>query len=104
MNKLVKLAVATTITGACVLAVTSPSEARYHGRGAALGFGAGALVGAAAANNYGYYGSGYNGSRYYGGAYAAAPYAYGENRNTFLCTMSPASINYVPCDNWGGGP
>jgi hypothetical protein len=102
MNKVVKFAIAATMVGAFALAVSSPSEARYYGRGAALGFGAGALVGAAVAT--GYYGTGYYGSGYYGRAYGAVPYGYGDTLdNTFLCTMSPASINYVPCDNWGGG-
>lgn len=62
MNKFVKFAVAATLTGAFALAAASPSEAR-DGRNAAaaIGFGAGALVGAAVANsnNNAYYGPGY---------------------------------------------
>ncbi len=60
MNKFLKFAVAATLTGAFALAAASPSEAR-DGRNAAaaIGFGAGALVGAAVANS--------NNNAYYGG-------------------------------------
>ncbi|MCF8477737.1 MAG: hypothetical protein K9G60_11975 [Pseudolabrys sp.] len=57
MNKYVKIACAVTLTGAFALAAASPSEARYRGhRGhngaaAAIGFGVGALAGAAIANS-----------------------------------------------------
>lgn len=83
MNKLFKYAGAATLTAALALAAASPSEAR-NGRNtaAAIGFGAGALVGAAVAssayNNGYYYGDGYAydpGPAYYapGYAYEAAP-------------------------------
>jgi hypothetical protein len=63
MRTVIKYAAVTTLAGALALAVTSPSEAR-NGRNtaAAVGFAAGALIGAAAANaassNY-YYAPGY---------------------------------------------
>lgn len=75
MNRIFKYAVAATLTGALALAAASPSEAR-GGRhaAAAIGFGVGALVGAAIANaNSGYYyGPGY----YYAPGPYAGPYAY----------------------------
>jgi hypothetical protein len=72
MKSIVKYAVAIVLTGALVLAAATPSEA-CNGRwtAAAIGFGAGALVGAAAAN------AAYNGGYSYGPGYYYAPgYAY----------------------------
>ncbi len=118
MKTFMKYAVAAALTGAVVLAAASPSEAR-NGRNtaAAVGFGAGALVGAAAASSYnnGYYydepgyayGPGYAYEPAYEGyAYepAAAPVyvnpgpgyysgrSYGRS-NIRNCTSSPASMN-----------
>jgi len=77
MKRISKYAAAAALTGALALAVATPSHARWYGHhwhndaGAAIGFGAGALVGAAAANaayNNGYYGYGP------GYAYQPAPY------------------------------
>jgi hypothetical protein len=72
MRTLSKYAAAATLTGALALVAATPSQARWgghhwHGNGAAaaIGFGAGALLGAAAANTY--YGPQY---------YAPGPYAY----------------------------
>ncbi len=50
MNKIVKFAAAATMTGALAIAMATPGQAR-DGRNAAaaIGFGAGALVGAAVA-------------------------------------------------------
>jgi hypothetical protein len=107
MTTLTKYAVAAALTGAMALAAASPSEAR-GGRyaPAAIGFGAGALVGAAAANSYyygrpGYYGAGYGyepddaydyapvyvrrGLGYYGGGYRS---------NLHGCLSSPASPRF----------
>ncbi len=77
MSRFMKVAAAVALTGAIALAAASPSEAR-HGRNAAaaIGFGAGALLGAAVANsNNGYYRDGYYGEPvYYGsGSYAYEP-------------------------------
>jgi len=84
MRMLSKYAASVAIAGALAFAAATPSQARWYGHGwhghgwhngAAIGFGVGALVGAAAANAAypGYYGYGY--------AYAPddayyAPYAY----------------------------
>src|SRR6185437_10238229 len=72
MNKVVKFAGAATLVGALALASAMPSQAR-NGRNAAaaVGFGAGALVGAAAA------GAAYN-NGYYGPAYAYGPAYYDD--------------------------
>ena len=71
METFLKYAAAATLTGALALAAATPSEAR-NGRNAAaaIGFGAGALVGAAVVGN------GYYGPRYYsdpGYAYESEP-------------------------------
>jgi hypothetical protein len=111
------------LTGALAVAMATPGEAR-NGRNAAaaIGFGAGALVGAAvagAAYNNGYYGAGYG---YAPGYYAEPGYAYEEpgyagyayeaapvyvepvptyysgrsyyQRGSRNCAQSPASPNY----------
>jgi hypothetical protein len=95
------------------LAAASPSEARGgRNAAAAIGFGAGAVVGAAAANSAygdGYYGPGYGyadegyaaGPGYDGYAYEApVGRAYGQDRNSseYRCTLSPASQNFGECD------
>lgn len=75
MKTIFKFAAAAALTGALAVAAVTPSEAR-NGRNAAaaIGFGAGALIGAAAASaNSGYY----YGPGYYDSGYAYAPgYAY----------------------------
>ena len=90
MNTIVKYAAAATLTGALALASAMPSQAR-DGRNAAaaIGFGAGALVGAAAA------GAAYNnGGYYYGDAYAYEPgYVY-----------APGPTYVVPDDSYAYGP
>ncbi|HEX5507865.1 MAG TPA: hypothetical protein VFX37_05110 [Pseudolabrys sp.] len=76
MKKLGKYTAAAVLTGALAIAAATPSQAR-HGRIAAagIGFAAGALVGAAAANAAS--GPYYYGPAYYGPApYYAEPYAY----------------------------
>jgi hypothetical protein len=115
MKTIVKYAAAVALTGALAVAMATPGEAR-NGRNAAaaIGFGAGALVGAAIAGsayNNGYYGPGY--------AYAEPDYAYAEpgyayeaapvylepaptyysgrsyyQRGSRNCAQSPASPNY----------
>ncbi len=113
MKTFMKIAGAVALTGAIALAAASPSEARGgRNAAAAIGFGAGALVGAAAASSYnnGYYaepGYAYE-PAYEGYAYepAAAPvyvdpgqgyYASGRpySRNNIRnCTSSPGSQSF----------
>ncbi len=118
-----KIFATVAVVGAVAVAAASPSEAR-NGRWAAagVGFAAGAVVGAAAANaansNY-YYGSGYYGPSY---GYAEPSYGYVEpsygydayayepapvyapryryrTGNTYerTCGGNPGKSNYVPC-------
>jgi len=105
MNSIVKYVTAAILTGAIALAAATPSQARHGRNAAAIGFGAGAIVGAAAASaayNNGYYGPGYYGYAYAPGyAYDYVPayggsYYYGANsQNT--CGQSPAAPNFGPC-------
>src|SRR5450755_4550228 len=113
MKTILKYAAAVALTGALAVAMATPGEAR-NGRNAAaaIGFGAGALVGAAvagAAYNNGYYGAGYG---YAPGYYAEPGYAYEAaqvyvepvptyysgrsyyQRGSRNCTQSPASPNF----------
>jgi hypothetical protein len=73
MKTLMKYTAAVALTGALALAAATPSEARNGRNAAAIGFGVGAVAGAAIAGsayNGGYYG-------YYGPDYSYAPgYAY----------------------------
>ena len=111
MKPIFKYAVAATLAGALALAVVSPSEAR-DGRNAAaaIGFGAGALFGAAVASSYNdgyYYGPGYaydSGPAYYSDyAYEPGPvyvqpgptyYGRSYNRSNNNCDSSPGSMNF----------
>lgn len=114
MKTFLKIAAAAALTGAIALAAVSPSEAR-NGRNAAaaVGFGAGALVGAAAAGAYnnGYYGEpgyAYDPGYAYAPDYAYVPapayapraysnrdyYGYQRNNNIRNCTSSPASMSF----------
>ena len=78
MNTFAKLATAAAVAGALAVPMATPSQAAWHhhgdrGTAAAIGFGAGALVGAAAANaayGPGYYDNGYGYDSY---AYDPAP-------------------------------
>ena len=123
MNTICKYAGATALAGALALAAITPGQAR-DGRNtaAAIGFGAGALVGAAVAgsayNSGYYYDSGYYGDAYaYEPGYAYAPgpayyndYAYAPRANYWArprvlnrgqgpgCIQSPASHEYTSCD------
>ena len=78
MRNIAKFATAAALLGAMAIA-TTPSQAEHGRNAAAIGFGAGALVGAAAANaaaNNAYYGPD-DAPAYYGGGYAYEPgYAY----------------------------
>jgi hypothetical protein len=92
MRTFIKYAGAVTLAGALALAAATPSQARWHGRGAAIagGFVAGALVGAAVANN-GYYGPGY----YYAPEYDYAPgYAYAPGPYEDSYAYEPAPTYY----------
>jgi hypothetical protein len=114
MNTFLKIAGATVLTGAIALAAASPSEARGgRNAAAAIGFGAGAIVGAAAASSYnnGYYygepgyayGPAYDGYAYEPAAapvyvdpgpsyyYSGRPYSRNNTRN---CTSSPGSQSF----------
>jgi hypothetical protein len=75
MNSILKYTAAAALTGALAVAAATPGQAR-DGRNAAaaIGFGAGALVGAAAANAAS--DSYYAGPRYYGPGYGYSGYAY----------------------------
>ena len=72
---MIKYTAAVALTGAIALAAATPSEARNGRNAAAIGFGVGAVAGAAIASsayNGGYYG--YDGYGYYDEpAYAYAP-------------------------------
>jgi hypothetical protein len=101
MRTILKYAAGLTLTGALALAIATPGQAR-EGRhtAAAVGFGAGALVGAAAVNaNRGYYASGYYDPNY-AYAYEPAP-TYGpawRHPAGGACGVSPASFAAVACD------
>jgi len=109
------------LAGALMIAAATPSQARWHGAGAAAaGFAAGAIVGSAAANSY-YYGPGYydpgyaydsayaydpgiradygyeadNG--YYGWSFGPHANTYGANADTRHCGVSPASSQAGIC-------
>jgi hypothetical protein len=110
MKTIIKYAAVVAMTGAA-LAVTAvtPSQAR-NGRvaAAAIGFGAGALVGAAAANaaNAGYYyGPGYYRSGYYGSGYAYQPgyagYAYQPGYAGYAYVPEPGYV--APSYSYGSG-
>jgi len=118
MNKFVKIAAATAMTGALALAFASPSEARDGRNAAAIGgFAAGAVVGAAVANsaNGGYYddrGYAYEPAyvyepapTYYYNDPAAPAYAYEPapryypRSSSSNCGGSPGAPNYRPCNN-----
>jgi hypothetical protein len=105
MKTLSKYAVAAALTGALALAAATPSQARWYGHGgwhnggaaAAIGFGAGALVGAAVTGSAypGYYGYGYGYDDGAGYAYAPGPYeTYGDD--SYAYAPGPDSYAYAP--------
>lgn len=94
MNTILKYAAAAALTGALAVAAATPGEAR-DGRNtaAAIGFGAGALVGAAAASaaHNSYYGPGY-----YEPGYAYEPgYVY-EAEPVYVAPRYRYRNNYRP--------
>ena len=99
MNRMIKYAAAAGVAGVLTLGMAAPSQARYGHNAAAIGFGAGALVGAAAANaaNGGYYGYG----RDYGYDYAAPGYAYAAPGYRAYAYM-PRHRGGLSCDTQGG--
>lgn len=78
MKSIFKYGTAVVLIGALALAAATPSEARYGRNAAAIGFGVGALAGAAIASSaynggyYGYYEPGYA----YAPGYVYEPYGY----------------------------
>lgn len=98
MKTILKFATAVAVTGALALAAASPSEARYGHNAAAIGFGVGALAGAAIA------GSAYNNGYYYGDpgyaygpGYAYESYSYDPYVDSYA--YAPAPRRYYR-DNW----
>lgn len=114
MTRGLKFAAAAVLTGALAMAAATPSEAR-SGRTAAaagIGFAAGAVVGAAAANaarnNY-YYGPGYYEPGYaYEPAYVYEPgyaYAPGPSRGCWVSTDDTRGFGYYgSCRNRNARP
>jgi hypothetical protein len=98
MKTILKYAAAIALTGALALAAATPSEAR-GGRNAAaiVGFGAGALLGAAIVGsaNQGYYGPGYG----YGYAPGYAPGYYADQGYAY----EPAPVYVAPRRVYQGG-
>ena len=109
MKTFTKFAVTAVMAGAVALAAASPSEARGGRNAAIIGFGAGAIAGAAIAGSYnnGYYDRGYYADPGYaydsGYAYEPAP-VYVEPAPTYYysrpyrgtrsgCGSSPGSMN-----------
>ncbi len=94
MKTILKYAAAVAVTGALALAAATPSQAR-DGRNtaAAIGFGAGALVGAAAvsaANNNYYGGPGYYDRGYaYGPVYEDRAYVYERPAPAYVYDPAP---------------
>ena len=109
MNAIFKYATAAALTGAIDLAAATPSEARNGRNAAAIGFGVGAIAGAAIASSaynngyYGYYGEpgyayapGYADDSY---AYEPAPaYSYGYSYGPAYGT----GYAYAPAYTYGG--
>jgi len=102
MNRMIKYAAAAGVAGVLAIGMSAPSQAE-HGRNAAaaIGFGAGALVGAAAANaaqdNYAY-GPDY---AYEGPAYEASGYEYAPR---YRAEPGNGAYAYAPPNGYGGEP
>jgi hypothetical protein len=101
MNTIFKCATAAALTSALALAAATPSEARNGRNAAAIGFGVGAIAGAAIAGsayNNGYYG-------YYGEPGYAYGYAPGYAYDSYAYEPAPAygySYSYAPAHPYGG--
>ena len=97
MRTALNFAAGLTLAGALALAMATPGQAR-EGRhtAAAVGFGAGAVVGAAAARTNGRYYARGNYDPY--NAYAYEPAPYGRAPSTSICGVSPASFSAGACD------
>ena len=101
MNTIFKYATAAALTDALALAAATPSEARYGRNAAAIGFGVGAIAGAAIASsayNNAYYG--YYGDPGYGYAYAPG-YAY-DSYGYDAYAYEPSYV-YAPAPRYGYG-
>src|SRR6185295_12917633 len=100
MNTIFKYATAAALTGAIALAAATPSEARNGRNAAAIGFGVGAIAGAAIAGsayNNGYYG-------YYGELGYAYGYAPGYAYDSYAYEQAPAygyGYSYAPAYGTG---
>jgi hypothetical protein len=99
MKTLIKYTAAAVLTGAIALAVATPSEARDGRNAAAIGFGVGAIAGAAIASSAyhgGYYGyDGYYG--YYEPGYAYSPgYVYDPYGYDSYAYVPAPSYRYYP--------
>jgi hypothetical protein len=96
MKTMLKYAATVALTGALALAAAAPSEARDGHNAAAIGFGVGALAGAAIAS------SAYNNGYYYGDpGYAYAPgYAYDDAYVYDSYAYEPAPRYGYYSDRW----
>ena len=90
MKTFTKFAVAAVMAGAVALAAASPSEARGGRNAAIIGFGAGAIAGAAIA------GSAYNNGYYYG----EPGYAYGSGYYEPDYAYEPAPMYVEPAPTY----
>jgi len=90
MKRFIKYTAAAALTGTLALAAATPSEARNGRNAAAIGFGVGALAGAAIAS------SAYNGGYYYDQpAYVYSPgYAYDSYGNDSYTYKPAPSYRY----------
>ena len=92
---LIKYTVAVALTGALALAAATPSEARNGRNAAAIGFGVGAVAGAAIASsayNGGYYGYYGEPAYAYSPGYVYEPYGY----NGYAYVPAPSYRYYYP--------
>ena len=101
MKTIFKYATAVALTGALALAAASPGQARNGRNAAAIGFGVGAVAGAAIASsayNNGYYGYYADPGYAYAPAYAYGAYAYDPYVDSYAYQPAPRYGYYG--DNW----